>query len=94
MPRRSAVGVLNGNWKQRWKDELNAMDDRRTFIIQNNKQKFGEALDVLKDSDPAWEAWYDDDEHIPNYILWTDTELIDELCRRMNERAGNASQKI
>lgn len=88
MARRSPIGVFNGNWKNRWRRYLEETSDRRVFIIETNKDKFSDALAVLKAADPlGWEAWYDDDANIPESILWTDSKLIGDLCFRMVEQA-------
>lgn len=86
------IGVFNGNWKNRWRRELEDEQDRRVFIIEHNKNKFGEALDVLKFHDRDWETWYDDDANIPPYISWLDSDEVNELCRRMIERADNVKE--
>ena len=88
MARRSAIGVFNGNWKHKWRRQLEDTSDRRVFIIQTNQEKLGDALSVLKAADPlGWEVWYDDDANIPEFILWTDSKSIGDLCYRMLERA-------
>lgn len=88
MAKRSAIGIFNGNWKNRWRRVLEDTSDRRVFIIQANQDKFADALKVLKAADPSgWEIWYDDDANIPEYILWTDSKAISDLCFRMIERA-------
>jgi len=87
MAKRYAIGVFNGNWKNKWKRELEDTSSRRAYIIENNKETFGDALQDLKAVDPDWEAWFDNDDNIPPFILWTDTEEINELCKRMTERA-------
>jgi hypothetical protein len=96
MARRSAVGVFNGNWKNRWRrewEEIQASEDRRVFIVENNKEKFAEALDVLKHADPdGWEKWFDDDANIPEYLEWTNSALISDLCSRMTEQAKLVQQ--
>lgn len=92
--RRGAVGVLNGNWKNKWRRELeDSQTDRREFIVNENKLNFGDALGQLKRVDPNWEAWFDDDKNIPQYILWLDTPLIEQLCERMNQRAIRVTQE-
>lgn len=86
------IGIFNGNWKHQWKRDLEEEEDRRVYIIRSNKEKFGAALDVLKFHDREWETWYDDDANIPPYISWLKSEEVDELCRRMIERANNAKK--
>jgi hypothetical protein len=82
------VGVFNGNWRRKLREEMDELaSDRKCFISENNKLNFGEALDTLKAADPAWETWFDDDANIPPYIHWTDSAEIESLCRRMTERA-------
>ena len=81
------IGIFNGNWKHQWKRDLEDEQDRRAFIIENNKLNFGDALQVLKHHDKGWEAWFDDDENIPPIIHWVETDEVRELCRRMVERA-------
>jgi len=97
MSRRYAVGVLNGNWKQRWKDDLDYWRDQQVRIIEKNKVRFGDALDDLKRANPqGWEGWYDDDDNIPPIIKWSDDHMINTLCKRMRtrikERAINAGE--
>lgn len=87
MARRSAIGIFNGNWKNKWKRDLELENDRRRFIVENNIQKFQDALKVLKSADRQWETWFDNDDNIPQELTWTDTKEIDELCLRMVERA-------
>jgi hypothetical protein len=92
--KRSAIGVLNGNWKNKWRRELiDAETDRREFIKQENQLNFGDALGELKRVDPNWEAWFDDDENIPPFITWLDSALIEQLCERMNQRAIKVTQE-
>lgn len=92
--KRSAIGVFNGNWKNKWRRELEDIQtDRREFIKQENQLNFGDALDELKRVDPNWEAWFDNDENIPQYIFWLDTPLIEQLCERMNQRAIRVAQE-
>ena len=92
--RRGAIGVFNGNWKNKWKRELEATEtDWREFIVNDNKLNFGDALGELKRVDPHWEAWFDDDENIPPFIPWLDTPLIEQLCERMNQRAIRVAQE-
>lgn len=86
------IGVFNGNWKNRWRRELEDEQDRRVFIIEDNKRKFGEALSVLKFHVRDWETWYDDDANIPPYISWLDSDKVNELCVRMVERANNVKE--
>ena len=92
MARRSAIGIFNGNWKNRWRRDLEGdQSDRRVYIIEKNKEKFGDALACLKTQDPdGWEVWFDDDANIPPIIWWMDSALVDELCKRMEERAKQA----
>ena len=90
--RRGAIGVFNGNWKNRWKRDLEDEQDRRVYIIEHNKEKFANALDVLKFHDRDWETWYDDDANIPPYISWLESKTIDDLCGRMIERADHAKK--
>ena len=93
MTRRSAIGVFNGNWKNRWKRDLDYWDDQKVRIIEKNKLRFGDALDELKRANPdGWEAWFDDNENIPPVIYWSDELLISRLCQRMRERAGEVVQ--
>lgn len=81
------VGIFNGRWRLGARREMLAyQQDRRDFIIEDNKDKFSDALDELKQADPKWEAWYDDDANIPPYISWLDTEQVNDLCRRMRAR--------
>ena len=88
MSRRYAVGVLNGNWKQRWKDDLDYFHDQKEHIKEQNKLRFGDALDELKRADPTgWESWYNEDTNIPPVIYWTDDNAISLVCSRMRERA-------
>lgn len=86
--RRQAVGVLNGNWRTRWKDELEEPTDRRVFIKEQNQLEFGDALQELKAADPDWERWFDDDDNIPAIIYWLDTEAVQKMCQRMKMRAA------
>ena len=81
------IGVFNGNWKNGWRRDMEAAQDRKHFIIENNKLNFGDALSVLKHHDRNWEEWFDNDDNIPPVIYWTETEAVDELCKRMIERA-------
>lgn len=91
MARRSAVGVLNGNWKNRWRD-IQSGEDRSEFIKAHNEEKFADALSVLKKADPdGWEKWFDDDANIPNVIYFSDSAAIAVLCSRMIERANSIS---
>lgn len=92
--KRSAIGVFNGNWKNKWKRELEGITARNTQIIENNKLDFGDALIALKQADPDWESWYDQDENIPPFIHWINTEEIKTLCKRMIERADHAEKKF
>lgn len=87
-----------------------AVIERRDFaqMIQNARRErarrieqaqtdFEDALSVLKKADPDWENWYDDDANIPPYICWTDRGQVDELIRRILERAravGSRCEKI
>lgn len=94
MARRSAIGVFNGNWKSRWRVLREEEDDRRIFIIEKNKEKFGQALDVLISNDPhGWERWYDDDNNVPNYLKWTDTREIDSVIFRILQHADSLRRK-
>lgn len=91
MAKRSAVGVFNGNWRNRWRD-IQSDKGRGEFIKAHNEEKFADALSVLKKADPAgWEAWFDDDANIPNIIHFLNSESVAELCTRMIERANSIS---
>lgn len=92
--KRGAIGVLNGNWKNKWRRELEDIQtDRREFIKQENQLNFGDALDELKRVDPNWEAWFDNDANIPPVIYWLDTAQIEQLCEGMNKRAISVAQE-
>lgn len=87
MSRRYAVGVLNGNWKNKWRDDIDYWRDQRVRIIEKNKNRFADVLEELKRADPTgWEAWYDDDSNIPPVIYWSDDNAINLLCTRMKTR--------
>ena len=87
MTRRSAIGVLNGNWKNRWKEDLDYWHDQKERIKKKNKLRFGDALDELKRADPdGWEDWFDNNENIPLVIYFSDNVMIDRLCKRMQGR--------
>ena len=93
MTRRYAIGVLNGNWKNRWKRDLDYWSDQTARIIEKNKLRFGDALDELKRADPhTWESWFDDNANIPPVIYWSDELLIGRLCQRMRERVEEVVQ--
>jgi hypothetical protein len=99
MSRRYAVGVLNGNWKNRWRRDIDYWQDQQSRLIEKNKARFANALDELKQADPVgWEAWFDDDNNIPPTIYWSDEILIGTLCQRMREamesHCQGAFQKI
>jgi hypothetical protein len=88
MSRRYAVGVLNGNWKNKWKDDIDYWRDQRARIIEKNKNRFADVLEDLKRADPTgWEAWYDDDTNIPAVIYFSDETAINLLCDRIKQRA-------
>lgn len=88
------IGIFNGNWKNQWRRDLDDSQDRRTFIIESNQLDFGDALQVLKHHDKNWEVWFDDDANIPPIIYWSNTDDIQELCRRMIERANLCREKV
>ena len=93
MTRRYSIGVLNGNWRNRWRDDLDFWHDQRARIIEKNKERFADALNELKRIDPAgWEAWFDDDGNIPPVIYWSDDKLIDRLCQRIREAVASHCQ--
>lgn len=80
--------------QERLQEMNEAYWEERRRIIEKNKADFGNALDILKQADPdGWEAWYDDDANIPPLIRWTDRAQIDELIRRMLERAREVAQQ-
>jgi hypothetical protein len=92
--KKPAIGVINGNWKNRWRRELeDATSDRREFIKQENQLNFGDALNELKRVDPNWESWFDNDANIPPVIYWLETAQIEQLCKRMNQRAISVTQE-
>lgn len=60
----------------------------RIRSIEQAKLDFGDALADLKAADPdGWESWYDDDANVPQLIRWSDRAHVDEVIRRMSERA-------
>lgn len=82
------IGIFNGRWKLgSIRDRLAYQYNSRHFIVEQNKLDFGDALAELKQADPMWEAWFDDDDNIPPYISWLDTDKVNELCKRMIARA-------
>jgi hypothetical protein len=87
MSRRAAVGVYNGNWRRAMRDETNEIIEASIERVrEDNKDRFRFALSKLKSSDPAgWEVWYDNDDHVPNFILWTNTKMVNEIIARMEE---------
>jgi hypothetical protein len=85
--KRPAIGVFNGNWKNKWKRDLDDISVRGMFVVEENKLSFGDALAELKAVDPNWEEWFDNDENIPPEIYWKYSDEIEKLCKRMLERA-------
>ena len=84
---RRTVGVLNGNWKAGMREEANDIIQASLECIKEaNKDKFRVTLLELKNADPNWEAWYDNDENVPSFIRWFDTEMVDGIVARMIAR--------
>lgn len=69
-----------------------AMDERqmaqfeRTEAIQLAMLDFADALTELKQEDPEWESWYDDNENIPEEICWESRSQVDDIIRRIRDR--------
>ncbi len=54
--------------------------------IRLAKLDFGDALTELKQEDPEWESWYDDNENIPEEICWESRSQVDDIIRRIRDR--------
>lgn len=93
---RRTVGVFNGNWKAGARREVNEMVEASHKRIKDaNIDKFTAIRDELKDADPTgWEAWYDQDENVPSFILWTDSEMINRICDGMLRRISEVKRKV
>lgn len=76
--RREQLEYIEDTWRK-----------ERRLAIEKAKEDFNAALANLAEVDPNWEEWYDDDENIPPIITWSNRAQIDELIRKMNERAMN-----
>lgn len=69
-----------------------AMDERqmaqfeRQEAIRLAKLDFADALTELKQADPEWESWYDDNENIPEEICWESRSQVDDIIRRIRDR--------
>lgn len=54
-----------------WKADLNESQDAEAERRAALKDQFADALAKLKAADPqGWEAWYDDDQNVPNWNNW------------------------
>ena len=52
--------------------------------VQDNRDHFAAAMSQLKQVDPNWETWYDNESCIPDEWKWVDAEpLIAEICARL-----------
>ena len=58
----------------------------QTEAIRLAKLDFGDALTDLKQEDPEWESWYDDNENIPEEICWESRSQVDDIIRRIRDR--------
>mgnify|MGYP000843552721 FL=1 len=58
----------------------------QTEAIRLAKLDFGDALTELKQEDPEWESWYDDNENIPEEICWESRSQVDDIIRRIRDR--------
>ena len=58
----------------------------RTEAIQLAMLDFADALTELKQEDPEWESWYDDNENIPEEICWESRSQVDDIIRRIRDR--------
>lgn len=88
----SHMNIHQMHWAQEAREYVARMErEGRKKLADENCAKFHQALGALKIACPTtWEAWYDDDRNIPWELRWSDTKLIDELVRRMNEYASHA----
>ena len=58
----------------------------RTEAIRLAMLDFADALTELKQEDPEWESWYDDNENIPEEICWESRSQVDDIIRRIRDR--------
>ena len=66
MTRRSAVGVLNGNWKNRWRDDLYEIRDNENSLYW--RSELTRAMEIII-ANPAMEAVWDSD-LVPNHTTY------------------------
>ncbi len=58
----------------------------REQIIKYTKARYYEALDELKRIDPEWEAWFDDDNNIPDALYFDDWSYMKPVIARIWNR--------
>ena len=58
----------------------------RTEAIRLAMLDLADALTELKQEDPEWESWYDDNENIPEEICWESRSQVDDIIRRIRDR--------
>lgn len=99
MGRKSAVGVANGNFRngdyyQYALAVARGWNNRTVERAMNKKkmramywtQRLANAMGILSVTDPNWEAWYDDDSHVPAEA--TDREFAVLIEARVHQLKG------
>lgn len=78
-------------------EELRDMRERiaeaRLRRIEEAKEGFFSALDELKDIDPNWETWFDDNGNIPPVVHWEDRDEVDGIISRIRRRIEDVSAR-
>jgi len=102
--RRTPVGVLNGNWRNRdyffyakakeqpyTREQMERIMFKKKLRAAYWKQRLVNAMDVLRSADPqGWERWYDNDSNVPADALDKDIALLVEA--RVREIKGEFPQ--
>lgn len=63
------------------------LEQERLITITLNRSRFRWLVDQLKKLDPqGWEAWYDDDQNIPQELYFGDSSYMRAIFERIERR--------